>query len=115
MDLLTVHETATMLKINPETVQRYIASGRLPAVRVGRRVRVHKEAIEAMLAPVQPKDEPMNRGRSPFPAPSPAELARRQAAAAKIRAIRARTTPSKETSADLIRQVRAEEERSYGV
>jgi len=36
MDLLTVHETAAMLKVNPDTVRRYITSGRLPAVRIGR-------------------------------------------------------------------------------
>lgn len=115
MDLLAVHETATMLNVNPETVRRYIASGRLPAVRVGRRVRVRKEAVEAILTLVQPKDEVADSRPSLFATPSPSELARRQAAAAKIRAIREQTTPSKETSADLIRQVRAEEERSYGV
>lgn len=56
MDLLTVHETAAMLKVNPDTVRRYITSGRLPAVRIGRRVRIRREAIEALAEPIQPKE-----------------------------------------------------------
>jgi excisionase family DNA binding protein len=56
MDLLTVHETAALLKVNPDTVRRYITSGRLPAVRIGRRVRIHKEAIEALAEPIRPKE-----------------------------------------------------------
>jgi excisionase family DNA binding protein len=55
LDLLTVHETATMLKLNPETVRRHIASGRLSAVRVGRRVRIPREAVEAFAVPVTPE------------------------------------------------------------
>jgi len=56
MELLTVHETAAMLKVNPDTVRRYITSGRLSAVRIGRHVRVPKEAIEALAEPIQPKE-----------------------------------------------------------
>jgi excisionase family DNA binding protein len=55
MELLTVAETAKLLKVNPMTVRRYIQDGRLPAVRVGRRVRVHKEAVEGFLAPITPQ------------------------------------------------------------
>jgi excisionase family DNA binding protein len=52
---LTVDETAAMLKVNPETIRRYIASGRLPAVRIGRRIRIRREAIETLAEPVHPK------------------------------------------------------------
>jgi excisionase family DNA binding protein len=52
MDLLTVQETAAMLKLSPVTIRRYIASGRLPAVRVGRGVRLRRADIEAFLEPV---------------------------------------------------------------
>src|SRR5262245_45874917 len=55
MDLLTVQETARLLKVTPTTVRRYITAGQLPAVKVGRRVRVRKEAVEDLLAPITPK------------------------------------------------------------
>lgn len=55
MELLTVEETAKLLKINPMTVRRYITAGKLPAVKVGRRVRVRKEAVEGLLSPITPK------------------------------------------------------------
>jgi excisionase family DNA binding protein len=54
MELLTVQETAEMLKVNPITVRRFIATGRLHAVRVGRGVRVPKEAVDKLAAPVAP-------------------------------------------------------------
>lgn len=57
MDLLTVDETARMLKLNPVTVRRCIADGRLPAVRVGRRIRIRREAVETLLKPAMPKEE----------------------------------------------------------
>jgi excisionase family DNA binding protein len=55
MELLTVQETARLLKVTPTTVRRYIAARRLPAVKVGRGVRVRKEAVADLLVPVLPK------------------------------------------------------------
>jgi len=55
MELLTVRETAQLLRVNPITIRRYIADGRLPAVRVGRAVRVQREAIEHFTTPIEPK------------------------------------------------------------
>lgn len=55
MELLTVQETAKLLKVTPTTVRRYIMAGHLPAVKVGRRVRVRREAIDDLLAPVVPR------------------------------------------------------------
>lgn len=55
MELLTVQETARLLKVSTITIRRYIASGRLPAVKVGRVVRVRREAIDQCLEPIQPK------------------------------------------------------------
>ncbi len=52
MDLLTVKETAALLKVSPLTVRRYIAGGRLPAVRMGRRLRIERRAVARLLAPV---------------------------------------------------------------
>lgn len=56
MELLTVRETAERLNLAPATVRRYIGSGRLPAVRVGRRVRVRREEIEGFVEPVRPDE-----------------------------------------------------------
>lgn len=55
MELLTVRETADLLKLSPVTVRRFIAAGRLPAVRVGRAVRVSREAINGLLEPMVPR------------------------------------------------------------
>lgn len=55
MEPLTVQETAQMLKVTPTTVRRYITAGRLPAVKVGRGVRVHTEAVIDLLSPIAPK------------------------------------------------------------
>jgi len=55
MELLTIHEAAQMLKVNPITIRRYIADGRLAAVRVGKRIRVRKDSLERFIQPVEPK------------------------------------------------------------
>lgn len=52
MDLLTVREAAAMLRVSQVTLRRYVASGKLPAVRVGRNVRIERAAAEGIAAPV---------------------------------------------------------------
>jgi excisionase family DNA binding protein len=52
MEYLTVKETARLLRVSPITIRRYIASGRLSAERVGRGIRLRREAIEAFVTPV---------------------------------------------------------------
>ena len=52
MELLTVQETAKLLKVSPITIRRYIKSGRLAAVKVGRAVRIRREAVEGLLTPI---------------------------------------------------------------
>jgi excisionase family DNA binding protein len=54
MDFLTVNETAQLLRVSPITVRRYIASGRLAAERVGRGIRVRREAIDDFVSPIAP-------------------------------------------------------------
>jgi excisionase family DNA binding protein len=54
MELLTVQETAALLKVSDGTVRRHVATGRLPAVRVGRLIRIRREAVERFLAPGTP-------------------------------------------------------------
>lgn len=51
MDLLTVREAAAMLRVSQVTLRRYVASGKLPAVRVGRNVRIEREAAADFAVP----------------------------------------------------------------
>lgn len=46
MDLLTVDETARMLKVSPVTVRRFITRGELRSVKVGRQRRVERRDVE---------------------------------------------------------------------
>lgn len=55
MELLTVQETTAILKLSEGTVRRHIAAGRLPALRVGRLIRIRREAVERFLEPVSPE------------------------------------------------------------
>ena len=48
-ELLTVDEVAALLKINPQTVRNRIDAGELPAVRLGRRVRVQRSVLEDLI------------------------------------------------------------------
>jgi excisionase family DNA binding protein len=69
MALLTVQETAKVLKVSPITVRRYIAAGRLPAVKVGKGIRVREESLDGVIQPVEAKqapqapDKPVRPGR----------------------------------------------------
>ena len=47
---LTVAEVAELLKLNQQTVRNWIDQGSLPAVRVGRRVRIRRSDLERILA-----------------------------------------------------------------
>ena len=68
MEYLTVKETARLLRVSPITIRRYIASGRLPAERVGRGIRVRRETIKNFLTPVVSQSgsrEPSKWSRKP--------------------------------------------------
>jgi excisionase family DNA binding protein len=47
---LTVAEVAATLKLNQQTVRNWIDQGSLPALRVGRRVRIKRSDFERVLA-----------------------------------------------------------------
>jgi excisionase family DNA binding protein len=47
--LYSVREVAEQLGVHPETIRRHIHEGRLEAVRVGRLLRIPKEALETLL------------------------------------------------------------------
>lgn len=54
--LYTIKETANLLKTSERTVQRMIASGKLPKVVVGERlVRVPSESLDKMVQVSEPK------------------------------------------------------------
>jgi excisionase family DNA binding protein len=48
-EFLTVAEVAALLRLNPQTIRNWIESRTLPAVRVGRRVRVLRRDLDALV------------------------------------------------------------------
>ena len=50
-ELLTVREVAELLQLHEVTIRRYIRDGKLEAVRIGRRIRVPRAAVEEMMSP----------------------------------------------------------------
>jgi excisionase family DNA binding protein len=58
MELLTVKETADLLRVSTVTVRRYIASGKLAAVRVGRNIRIRRDDVERVIEPSGSKIDP---------------------------------------------------------
>src|SRR6516164_4431378 len=46
---LTVAEVAEVLKLNQQTVRNWIDQGSLPALRIGRRVRIRRSDFERLL------------------------------------------------------------------
>jgi excisionase family DNA binding protein len=48
-DFLTVADVAELLKLNQQTVRNWIDQGSLPALRVGRRVRIRRSDLNRLL------------------------------------------------------------------
>jgi excisionase family DNA binding protein len=46
---MTVAEIAAVLKLNQQTIRNWIDQGRLPAIRIGRRVRIKRSDFEELL------------------------------------------------------------------
>ena len=63
-EFLTVADIARILKLNQQTVRTWIDQGSLPALRVGRRVRVRRSDFNTLLergrtaAPAEPEQSP---------------------------------------------------------
>ena len=47
--LLTILQVAEILQTSPRTVRRFIKSGELQAIRIGRSVRVRPEALQSFI------------------------------------------------------------------
>ena len=54
--LLTLREAAVELRLSTKTIQRHIRSGLLPAIRIGRTVRIARSALDALAAPQKPQN-----------------------------------------------------------
>ncbi|MGZ6616905.1 MAG: helix-turn-helix domain-containing protein [Solirubrobacteraceae bacterium] len=65
-EFLTVAEIAAVLKLNQQTVRNWIDAGKLPAVHVGRRVRIRRADFDRML------EQGYSGGRPPRSASEPA-------------------------------------------
>jgi excisionase family DNA binding protein len=113
MDLLTVQETAEMLRVNPMTVRRYIASGRLAAVRIGRRIRVPREALDALARPIAAGASTKPEQPFIFKRPSAEEIARRQELGKRILENRKKRNIAPLTSVDLIHMAREDDEQRW--
>jgi excisionase family DNA binding protein len=48
-EFITVPEVATLLRVRPQTVRNWIAGGTLPALKVGRRIRIWRKDFEEFL------------------------------------------------------------------
>lgn len=57
MKLYTKAELAELLRVSAATIQRMIASGRLPVVRIGGSVRITQETVDRLLTPPSSKEE----------------------------------------------------------
>jgi excisionase family DNA binding protein len=62
-EFLTVAEVAELLRLNQQTIRNWIDRGSLPAVRIGRRVRVRGTDLRELL------ERGEASGRSPKPGP----------------------------------------------
>jgi len=47
---LTVAEVAEILRLNQQTIRNWIDAGSMPAVRIGRRVRIKRSDLDRLLA-----------------------------------------------------------------
>lgn len=53
-ELLTVEEVAAFLRTTPNTIYRWLRSGKLPGVKLGKEWRIQREVLDAKLAGTQP-------------------------------------------------------------
>jgi excisionase family DNA binding protein len=48
-EVFTVDEVASLLKLNPQTIRNWVEAGALPALRIGRRVRIKRAVLQDIL------------------------------------------------------------------
>ena len=99
---LTIREVGELLKVSERTVRRWIGAGQLPAVKIGRSVRVRQEDID-----------PQSResaGRL-SPAGQEAQLSVLARARDLRRRMAARRDESAQSSVEILREIRLERAR----
>ena len=62
-DLLTIKETAALMKVTDRTIRRWIADGRLDASKIARTVRIRRTALEALVLPGPSKPQHPDHSR----------------------------------------------------
>lgn len=102
--LLTVAEVAERLRLHPITIRRHIKSGLLPAVRIGRAVRVRASDVEAFATPER-SSGPKLPYRWP---PTPEDIAERTKVMEETFARRDARAPLGISTTDLVREARRE-------
>lgn len=55
MELMTVEEVATYLKVHPEVVRRWLREKKLPGLKVGKEWRIAKEDLDKYLEDLKNK------------------------------------------------------------
>ena len=106
-DLLTLQEAAAQLKMSVVTIKRYVKQGRLQAYHVGpRAVRVKRDDLARVLAPVARANVPATESPITFTPPTEEELAQRRAVIETILANREKRRIAPLTTADLVHLAR---------
>jgi excisionase family DNA binding protein len=92
---LTIREVGDLLRVSERTVRRWVGTGDLPAVKIGRSVRIRREDIDS---------------RSPQPSVQPSSAREEQLAVlARARDLRQKmAAPGAENSLEILRQIRLE-------
>lgn len=49
IEMLNINEAATVLRVHPETLRRFIREGRISAYKIGRRKLISKEEMEKFI------------------------------------------------------------------
>jgi excisionase family DNA binding protein len=121
--LLTVAEVAERLRLHPITVRRHITAGRLPAVRIGRSVRVPASAVEALVGQPPVSDlraayraEPaVGKGRAMrrLGPVTKEERRRRRRLFEQARALRAQQPPLRMSTAEVVHLARTARDWMY--
>jgi excisionase family DNA binding protein len=113
-DYYTVAQAAKVLDVSPSTIWRWIKADILPAYRVGpRKIRIKKEELLSIITPARTKEVSRENQPPTLQPPTEEELARRKTLVAQILAKSKDRSIAPLTTADLVRQARAKERRSY--
>jgi excisionase family DNA binding protein len=113
-DYYTVAQAAKVLEVSPSTIWRWIKTGKLPAYRVGQRnIRIKKADLPRIITPARAKEVSMEKHPPALQPPTEEELVRRKRLVEQILAKSEERSIAPLTTADLVRQARAQERQSY--